>query len=70
MFAAGKITYVSCYFIPVYVGMRDAMSPALKRRTHGKACFNFAVVDPPLFAKLADVTRKGYDQWTARGLVE
>jgi hypothetical protein len=50
--------------------MGAAMSPALKKRMQGKACFNFTAVDPALFDELADITRKGYDQWRAKGWVE
>jgi hypothetical protein len=72
MFAAARIqkNYVSYYFMPVYGGMGVAMSPELKKRMQGKACFNFTSVDPVLFGELADITRKGYDQWRARGWVE
>lgn len=72
MFAAAKIqkNYVSYYFMPVYSGMGGAMSQGLKKRMQGKACFNFTAVDPELFSELADITRKGYDQWRAKGWVE
>ncbi len=48
MFAAARIgkSYVSYHFMPVYFGMGAAMSPALKKRMQGKACFNFTAVDP------------------------
>ena len=35
------------------------MSPDLRRRMHGKGCFNFTRVDEPLFAELADLTATG-----------
>lgn len=72
MFAAARIgkSYVSYHFMPVYFGMGAAMSPALKKRMQGKACFNFTAVDPALFDELADITRRGYDQWRAKGWVE
>ena len=72
MFAAARIgkNYVSYYFMPVYAGMNADMSPALKKRMQGKACFNFTTVDKALFGELAELTRKGYDQWRARGWVE
>jgi hypothetical protein len=72
MFAAARIgkSYVSYYLMPVYGGMGAAMSPALKKRMQGKACFNFTAVDSALFDELADITRKGYDQWRAKGWVE
>jgi hypothetical protein len=72
MFAAAKIgkNYVSYHLMPVYTGMNADMSPELKKRMQGKACFNFKTVDPALFEELAKLTRKGYDQWRARGWVE
>ena len=42
--------YVSYYLMPIYgPHLRDGMSPALKKRMQGKACFNFTEVDPALF---------------------
>jgi hypothetical protein len=72
MFAAARIgkNYVSYYLMPVYGGMGAAMSASLKKRMQGKACFNFTAVDAALFDELADITRKGYDQWRAKGWVE
>jgi hypothetical protein len=34
------------------------MSPALKKRMQGKACFNFTAVDEALFKELAALTRR------------
>jgi hypothetical protein len=72
MFAAARIgkNYVSYYFMPVYGGMNAAMSPGLKKRMQGKACFNFTTVDRALFGELAELTRKGYDQWREKGWVD
>ena len=60
--------YVSYYLMPVYADPRmlDDMSPELRKRMQGKSCFNFTRVDEPLFAELAEVTRRGYEQ-TAGG---
>ncbi len=61
---AGK-NYVSYHLMPVY-GCRDLLegiSPELKRRMQGKACFNFNVVDEPLFNELARLTRAGYEKF-------
>jgi hypothetical protein len=43
MFGAARIgkAYVSYYFMPVYSDAIKGMSPALKKRMQGKACFNF-----------------------------
>ena len=46
------------------------MSPALKQRMQGKACFNFKRIDPELFAELGEITRRGYECWRQLGWVE
>jgi hypothetical protein len=65
MFAAIRIgkNYVSYYFMPIYAGMSKDMSPELKKRMQGKACFNFTAVDAKLFTELRALTKKGYAQW-------
>ena len=55
--------YVSYYLMPVYTGMGDAMSPELKKRMQGKACFNFTAVDKKLFKELRQITKLGYQEW-------
>lgn len=64
MFAAVKTNkhYVSFHLMPIYVAAME-MSPALKKRMQGKACFNFTVVDQPLIEELAALTERGYDGW-------
>ena len=39
------------------------MSPALKQRMQGKACFNFTSVDEALFTELAALTERGYKRF-------
>jgi hypothetical protein len=53
--------YVSFYFMPVYCNpeMRKALSPALKKRMQGKACFNFTAPDAALFKELEPLVKKG-----------
>jgi hypothetical protein len=53
--------YVSYHLMPVYASatLQAAISPALKKRMQGKACFNFTRVDDALFAELAELTRRG-----------
>ena len=53
--------YVSYHFFPVYMnpGLLAGLSPELRRRMQGKACFNFKQVDPRLFAELAALTQAG-----------
>lgn len=54
--------YVSYHFMPVYVtpAMQKQIPPELKKRMQGKACFNFAAVDPQLFRQLAKLTAAGF----------
>src|SRR5438874_2689054 len=53
-----KKNYVSFHLMPIYayVDMVDGISPELKKRKQGKACFNFTKVDDKLFSELADLT--------------
>ena len=72
MFGAARVgkAYVSYHFMPVYAGVIKGMSPALKKRMQGKACFNFSKRDPELFSELSRVTRQGYEAWREIGWVE
>jgi hypothetical protein len=47
-------SYVSYYLMPVYVTptLVESLSPELRKRMQGKACFNFTKVDEPLLAEL------------------
>ena len=68
-FAAIRIgkNYVSYHFMPVYMNsaMQKRIPPELKKRMQGKACFNFAEVDPGLFRQLGDVTAAGFEGYRA-----
>ena len=58
-------SYVSYYLMPVY-GMPellDGVSPELKRRMQGKACFNFTRIDEALFSELATLTATGIERY-------
>ena len=59
--------YVSFYLMPVYSSpeLMASMSPELRRRMQGKACFNFTRVDEPLFAELARLTEAGLEPFVA-----
>ncbi len=63
MFAAVRTGkhYVSFHYMPIYCApaLQASLSPALRKRMQGKACFNFTAVDETLFAELADVTARG-----------
>jgi hypothetical protein len=53
--------YVSYHLMPVYANtaLRNSLSPALRKRMQGKACFNFTTVEPGQLKELAAVTKKG-----------
>lgn len=63
--------YVSYHLMPVYAfpDLLEGVSPRLKKRMHGKSCFNFKEVDEPLFQELADLTRAGYERFTRENLI-
>jgi hypothetical protein len=52
--------YVSFHLMPIYCNpkLQAALSPALKKRMQGKACFNFTEPDEALFRELAEVTER------------
>jgi hypothetical protein len=51
-------SYVSYYLMPVYVSpeLAATLSPELRKRMQGKACFNFKTVDEGLLAELEALT--------------
>jgi hypothetical protein len=53
--------YVSFYLMPVYASpeLAASISPELRRRKQGKACFNFMKLDEPLLAELDDLAGRG-----------
>ena len=55
--------YVSFYLMPVYASpeLAATMSPELRRRMQGKACFNFTRIDEPLFAELTRLMHAGLE---------
>ena len=62
-------SYVSYHLMPVYVYpvLVDEISPQLKRRMHGKSCFNFKQVDEALFGQLARLTDRGLREYRQAG---
>ncbi len=54
-------SYVSFYLMPVYASpeLEASISPELRRRKQGKACFNFTRIDEPLLAELEAVAARG-----------
>ena len=59
--------YVSFYLMSVYASpaLAASMSPELRRRMQGKACFNFTRIDEPLFAELAHLTEASFEPFLA-----
>ncbi|HEY3770518.1 MAG TPA: hypothetical protein VGN44_17730 [Candidatus Angelobacter sp.] len=53
--------YVSFHLLPVYYSpdLLKGMSPALKKRMQGKACFNFTSIDPGCFKELGRLAASG-----------
>ena len=53
--------YVSFHLLPAYDSpeLVQSISPALKKRMQGKACFNFTQVDSDCFAELGRLTSEG-----------
>ena len=61
--------YVSFHLLPLYMcpDLTKTISPALKKRMQGKACFNFKTdPGPELLADLKALTKAGFDQWGER----
>lgn len=53
-------SYVSYHLMPVYArpALLDAISPGLRARMQGKACFNFKALDPTLLDELEALTAR------------
>ena len=65
MVKVGK-AYVSYHLMPIYMNptLQQQVSPALKKRMQGKACFNFtAVPDKELTADLSRLTKAAVSAW-------
>jgi len=56
-----KKSYVSFHLMPVYMcpDLVMTLSPALKKRMQGKACFNFTTIEPAQVKELSALTKKG-----------
>ena len=56
-----KKSYVSFHLIPVYANPALALtvSPSLRKRMQGKACFNFTSIEPGHVTELAALTKRG-----------
>jgi hypothetical protein len=60
-----KKNYVSLHLMPIYVcpELKKTLSPELKKRMQGKACFNFTAPDEILFAELDALTADSIDRF-------
>jgi hypothetical protein len=63
--------YVSFHLMPVYVHpvQQVGMSPELRKRMHGKSCFNFTRPDDALFAELETLTAAGFARYQDDGTI-
>ena len=66
-----KKNYVSYHLMAVYgfPELLQDISPALKKRMQGKACFNFKTVDETLFDELAALTERGVQRFRQAGML-
>ena len=57
--------YVTYHLMAVYASpdLLQDMSPALRKRVQGKACFNFTAVDPALMKELGRLTKLGFERF-------
>jgi hypothetical protein len=61
--------YVSFHLVPLYMNpaLTKSISPELKKRMQGKACFNFkAGPERELIAELKRLTEAGFKEWTGK----
>ena len=74
MFAAVRVgkAYVSYHLMPIYMNepLKATISPALRKRMQGKACFNFKEMpDAALLAELRTLTADGFRSFEAAGYI-
>jgi hypothetical protein len=64
--------YVSFHLLPLYMSppLIKQVSPNLKKRMQGKACFNFkAAPSPELLVELKQLVEAAIKDWTAKHLL-
>ena len=66
-----KKNYVSFHLVPLYFfpELLDGISPELKKRLTGKACFNFKKPDDAVFADLENLTRTGFETLRQKDMI-
>ncbi|MBI4789127.1 MAG: hypothetical protein HY782_19010 [Chloroflexi bacterium] len=64
--------YVSYHLMPVYVfpDLLEDISPNLKKRMHGKSCFNFKVLDQETLEELERLTARGIERFRQGHLLQ
>ena len=65
-------SYVSFHLMSVYAlpDLLKNMSPELKKRMQGLACFNFKEVDQKLFSELKKLTKAGAQRFSDQKVIE
>jgi hypothetical protein len=68
---SGK-SYVSFHLLPLYYNpaMLKELSPGLKKRMQGKACFNFTAVDKECFAELEKLMAAGLKRFKSKEFLQ
>ena len=64
--------YVSLHLVPIYMcrALNQGISPELKKRMQGKACFNFKTAPgPELLRELKALIEASYRQWSERSWI-
>ncbi len=66
-----KQRYVSFHPMPVYAfsDLLDDLDERLRKRMHGKSCFNFTAIDETTLHLLHDLTRRGFERYQREGLL-
>lgn len=62
--------YVSFHLLPVYMcpELNAHITPALKKRMQGKACFNFKILpEPDLLSDLKLLIKASFEAWQKKG---
>lgn len=62
-------SHTSFYLGPIASSpeLLETVSPRLRERMQGKACFNFKTIETSLFEELAALTTTAFDRWKAAG---
>ena len=66
-----KKNYVSFHLMPVYVHpeLLEGLSDQVRKRMHGKSCFNFKALDEDTLAELRQLTERSFETFRTDGLL-